>query len=86
LSGADQKQLFIPAGFAHGFAVLTAEAVFEYKCSDFYRLECDRCLAWDDPAIGIEWPVDDPCLSDRDAAAPTLDELIREGLLPAFES
>ena len=86
LSGADQSQLFIPSGFAHGFVVLSDEAVFEYKCSDFYQPEYDRCLAWDDPAVGIQWPVDRPCLSDRDAAAPTLDELIREGSLPAFEN
>jgi dTDP-4-dehydrorhamnose 3,5-epimerase len=86
LSGEDQRQLYIPSGFAHGFTVLTAEAVFEYKCSDSYQPEFDRCLAWDDPAVGIEWPVDDPCLSDRDAAAPTLDELIREAILPTFES
>ena len=86
LSGADQRQLYIPSGFAHGFVVLTAEAVFEYKCSDSYQPEYERCLAWDDPAVGVEWPVDQPCMSDRDAAAPTLDELIRAGSLPAFEN
>lgn len=86
LSGGDQRQLFVPSGFAHGFVVLSTEAVFEYKCSDSYRPEYDRCLAWNDPTVGIEWPVDHPHLSDRDAAAPSLDELIGAGSLPTFET
>ena len=86
LSEVDQSQLYIPSGFAHGFVVLSDEAVIEYKCSDFYQPEYERCLAWDDPAVGVEWPADQPFVSDRDAAAPTLDELIRAGSLPAFEN
>ena len=85
LSGDDQRQLYIPFGFAHGFVVLTAEAVFEYKCSETYRPGFDRCLAWNDPTVGIAWPVDRPQVSERDAEAPTLDELVREGWLPVLE-
>jgi dTDP-4-dehydrorhamnose 3,5-epimerase len=86
LSGEDQRQLYVPAGFAHGFVALTVEAVFEYKCSERYRPKFDHCLAWNDPTVGIEWPVDRPHLSERDAAAPTLSELIGAGSLPTFES
>jgi len=76
LSAESQNQLFIPAGFAHGFAVTSDTADFEYKCSDFYTPTDEVVVRWDDPAIGIEWPVETPTLSARDARAPSLAELM----------
>lgn len=73
LSADNKKQLWIPEGFAHGFYVLTGAAEVLYKTTDFYAPECDRAIRWDDPDIGISWPLDgEPLLSDKDAAAPYL--------------
>ena len=72
LSEDNCEQLFLPAGFAHGFAVTSDVAEIEYKCSAVYAPEDEIAIAWNDPAIGIPWPVDAPTLSARDAAAPTL--------------
>jgi dTDP-4-dehydrorhamnose 3,5-epimerase len=72
LSGQNRKQLFIPAGFAHGFCVVSDEADFFYKCSALYAPEHDRGIAWNDPDIGITWPIDTPRLSGKDQAAPRL--------------
>lgn len=58
LSGEDHRQLFIPRGFAHGFATLSEEAVFQYKCDNFYDPALERGIALDDPALGIEWRID----------------------------
>ncbi|MDQ6825976.1 MAG: dTDP-4-dehydrorhamnose 3,5-epimerase [Candidatus Eremiobacteraeota bacterium] len=71
LSAQNHRQLYIPAGFAHGFLTLSNEALVLYKQSDFYDPEHDRILAWNDPSVGIEWPLDGaiPTLSARDAAA-----------------
>lgn len=77
LSASNQKQLFIPAGFAHGFCVLSETADVEYKCSDFYHPEDEFSLLWNDPDIGIEWPVSNPVLSKKDASAKTLAEMYR---------
>lgn len=75
LSADNGLQLWIPPGFAHGFCVTSESAVFHYKCSSVYRREFDRCLRWDDPAIGIEWPVSEPRISTKDMAAPLLSEI-----------
>jgi dTDP-4-dehydrorhamnose 3,5-epimerase len=83
LSAANFRQLWIPPGFAHGFCVLSAEAQVEYKCTTLYRPEADLSVAWNDPAIGIEWPLAAPLLSAKDAAAPRLAELADR--LPRFE-
>ena len=83
LSADDFRQLWVPPGFAHGFCVTSEVAEFEYKCTDFYHPEDELVVAWNDPAIGVDWPVREPRLSARDAAAPRLDEL-GEGL-PVFE-
>lgn len=72
LSEDNHRQLWIPPGFAHGFCVTSDVAEFLYKCTDFYDPACERSLLWNDPAIGIEWPIADPILSPRDRAAPTL--------------
>jgi dTDP-4-dehydrorhamnose 3,5-epimerase len=75
LSGENFVQLYVPPGFAHGFCVLSEQVDVEYKCTDFYDRSDEITVAWDDPAIGIEWPVSDPTLSDRDRAAPRLAEI-----------
>jgi dTDP-4-dehydrorhamnose 3,5-epimerase len=72
LSEHNGHQLWIPPGFAHGFLVLSERAVFGYKCTVYYAADCDHSIRWNDPAIGIRWPMTDPLLSARDAAAPLL--------------
>lgn len=76
LSDENHRQLFIPHGFAHGYAVLSDEAIVEYKCDDFYHPECEGGIAWNDAALGINWqiPTDDIILSERDKNHPTLAE------------
>jgi dTDP-4-dehydrorhamnose 3,5-epimerase len=74
LSGERHNQMWVPAGFAHGFMVLSETADFFYGCSDFYRPDCERAVAWNDPTIGIEWPADiEPILSNKDRQAPNLE-------------
>lgn len=73
LSAENKRQVWIPSGFAHGFLILSDEAEFMYKTTDYYAPEYERCLLWNDPAIGIEWPlVGQPTLSQKDAGAPSL--------------
>lgn len=76
LSGENHRQLFIPRGFAHGFAVLSDEAVFQYKCDNYYAPASEDGIAWDDPALGIDWrlPADAVVLSEKDRRRPTLAE------------
>jgi dTDP-4-dehydrorhamnose 3,5-epimerase len=67
LSASNQRQMWVPAGFAHGFLVTSDSADFLYKTTDYYAPEYERCIAWNDPAIGIEWPLDGvPALSAKD--------------------
>ena len=68
LSEENHRQLFIPRGFAHGFAVLTPEAVFQYKCDNYYNKESEGAIAWNDPQLAIDWriPADKVVLSDKD--------------------
>jgi dTDP-4-dehydrorhamnose 3,5-epimerase len=74
LSAENHRQLFIPQGFAHGYAVLSEEAIVEYKCDDFYHPECEGGIAWNDATIGVDWQVsaDKIILSERDKNHPTL--------------
>ena len=73
LSAENKKQMWIPPGFAHGFLTLSDTAEFLYKTTDYYAPEHERCIPWDDPAIGIAWPLDGvPSLSAKDAAANEL--------------
>src|SRR5687767_7378165 len=81
---SEAHQLYIPQGFAHGFVVLSEEALFEYKCTDYYDGASDRTLLWRDPRIGIEWPVADPILSAKDQSGLTLAELAEDGSLPTY--
>jgi dTDP-4-dehydrorhamnose 3,5-epimerase len=76
LSDANHRQLWIPPGYAHGFVVLSDIADFEYKCTDYYHREDEIGVLWNDPDIGIDWPLDDPVLSAKDAALPKLRELV----------
>ena len=80
LSGENKRQFFIPPGFAHGFAVLSETALFAYKCTEFYTPQNELTLAWNDPDIGIRWPLDDPQLSEKDARGPRLKDLPKERL------
>lgn len=67
LSAENKRQMWIPEGFAHGFVVTSESAEFLYKTTDYWAPEYERCIAWDDPAIGIAWPIDaPPILSDKD--------------------
>lgn len=75
LDAESQRMVFVPVGFAHGFCVLTESAEIQYKCSNFYAPECSCGLRWNDPSIGIPWPVADPILSDQDRRHPPLAEL-----------
>ena len=74
LTEDNHRQLFIPHGFAHGFVVLSEEAIFQYKCDNFYHKESEGAIAWNDPEINIDWtiPFDDVILSDKDKVNPLL--------------
>lgn len=76
LSGENFRQLYVPPGFAHGFAVVSDVVDVEYKCTDYYDPQDELTVLWNDPAIGIEWPVQEPVLSIRDQKARQLSELM----------
>lgn len=75
LSAENKKQFWIPPGFAHGFLTLEDNTIFAYKCTDYYHKDSERSLLWNDPALGIDWGIENPNLSDKDRVAPTLLEL-----------
>mgnify|MGYP002634214901 CR=1 FL=1 len=75
LSESNYLQLYVPVGFAHGFCVLSEEAEFLYKVSESYSAEKEKGILWNDPDIGVEWPVSDPVLSEKDKINPTLKSL-----------
>ena len=72
LTAENYRQLFIPRGFAHGFITLTDDVEVQYKADNFYAPTCDGNIRWDDPEIGVEWPLAPVVLSEKDAAAPLL--------------
>ena len=78
LSGENKLGLYIPPDFAHGFCVISDEAEFFYKCTDFYSPEHERCIRWNDPDLAIEWPVKEAVVSERDANSP----LLKDAQLP----
>jgi dTDP-4-dehydrorhamnose 3,5-epimerase len=84
LSGENHRQLYIPAGFAHGLCVLSAAADFCYKCTDFYTPGDEYGLRWDDPRLAIPWPVATPMLAEKDRVYPLLDTIAPE-YLPRYE-
>lgn len=77
LSESNHRQLFIPRGFAHGFAVLSEEAVCQYKTDNFYKREAEGAIAWNDPTLGIDWrlPAEDIILSEKDSHNPLLKDI-----------
>jgi dTDP-4-dehydrorhamnose 3,5-epimerase len=83
LSAENKRQLYIPPGFAHGFLVTSDEALFAYKCTEYYHPETERSIRWDDARLGIDWPVDGPVVSTKDNVAVTLDAMPAE-FLPTF--
>lgn len=74
LSAENKKQLFIPRGFAHGFITLTDDVEVQYKADNYYAPECDGNIRWNDPDIGVEWPIEPVILSEKDQQAPLLKE------------
>ena len=76
LSADNFRQAWIPPGFAHGFCVTSDVAEVEYKCTDFYDPPSERGLIWNDPEVGIVWPIQDPILSERDKKHPPLSALV----------
>ena len=80
LSEEDHRQLWVPEGFAHGFQVTSENALLAYKCTAPYNREAEGALLWNDPEIAIEWPIEEPTLSERDRGAPTLREFTGDAL------
>lgn len=72
LSAENKRQLWVPEGFAHGFLVTSDYAEFLYKTTDYYAPEFERCIAWNDESLNIEWPITDPLLSQKDGSAANL--------------
>ena len=75
LTEENHKQLWVPPGYAHGFCVLSETADFQYKCTDYYDPSDEGGVIWNDPDVAIEWPIDKPSLSSKDALLPTLTQL-----------
>ena len=75
LSEQNKLQVWIPPGFAHGFLVLSDSADFEYKCTEYYHPEDEHCLMWNDPEVAIDWPINDPILSEKDKQGLFLKDL-----------
>ena len=80
LSADNKHQLWVPPGFAHGFLVTSDEALFVYKCTDLYNPPAEQGIMWNDPDIGIDWPMAEPALSARDAASPRLRDVPQDRL------
>ncbi len=78
LSESNKRQLWIPAGLAHGFVVLSEFADFEYKCTEYYDPSSEQCIIWNDPEIDIQWPIEHPILSDKDKQGKRLQDWISE--------
>ena len=82
LTDKDHIQMYIPPGFAHGFCVLSDQAIFQYKCTEIYHPEDEYGIRWDDPQININWSIIDPVISDRDLELPFLAE---QKNIPVYE-
>ena len=82
LSDKNKRQILVPEGFAHGFCVLSNTSVFHYKCSAFYAPKYERGILWSDPDVSINWPLDSPLVSEKDAKMPCLKD-IAEDILPS---
>jgi len=85
LAAENHRHFWIPEGFAHGFCVVSEFATFSYQCTDLYDAKADGGVRWDDPAIGIDWPISSPLLSDKDSKAPLLAD-VPQHRLPEYEA
>ncbi|MDJ0765742.1 MAG: dTDP-4-dehydrorhamnose 3,5-epimerase [Myxococcota bacterium] len=85
LSLENKRQFYVPPGFAHGFIVLSDTAMFTYKCTDYYHPESEVGVIWNDPDIGIDWPLKDPILSPKDSRALPISEIDPEHL-PVYQA
>lgn len=83
LSAENKRQLYVPEGCAHGFVVTSEAALFSYKCTAYYSPQDEGGVLWNDPGIGVEWPVEEPIVSEKDRSAPPLAE-ISAGSLPRY--
>lgn len=83
LSAENRRQFWIPEGFAHGFVVTSETALFTYLCTAPYDADADAGIAWDDPAVGVDWPIATPSLSAKDAKAPRLAD-VAPGRQPVY--
>ncbi|UCF17940.1 MAG: dTDP-4-dehydrorhamnose 3,5-epimerase [Phycisphaerales bacterium] len=83
LSETNHRQIYVPAGFAHGYCVTSETTVFSYKCTDFYNPAAEGGISWNDPDLGIDWPVAEPILSPKDADRPRLKDIPADRL-PRF--
>jgi dTDP-4-dehydrorhamnose 3,5-epimerase len=82
LSDENHHQLWIPPGYAHGFSVLSDEAIFHYKCTAVYNKAAERAIRFDDPALAIDWQVDAPIVSPKDLLAPALKDIACDFVMP----
>jgi dTDP-4-dehydrorhamnose 3,5-epimerase len=82
LSAENKRQFYVPPGFAHGFAVLSETALFQYKCTDYYNPATETTLQWNDPEVGIQWPVETPLLSEKDKKGLPLRALPEDKVFP----
>lgn len=80
LSAENHRQFWVPAGFAHGFCVTSETALFMYKCTEYYCPQQEICVAWNDPEIGIDWPIENPLLSNKDKAGRLLNSISKDEL------
>jgi dTDP-4-dehydrorhamnose 3,5-epimerase len=80
LSASNHRQLYVPEGCAHGFCVMGNSAMMNYLCTAEYDAECDAAVAWDDPDIGVKWPIEATSLSAKDRSAPRLRDIAPENL------
>ena len=82
LSSDNKRQFYLPSGFAHGFVVVSDTALFHYKCTEFYSPKDEMAIRWDDPGLGIPWPVQQPLVSEKDSRAPALSGVPSDRLFP----
>ncbi|MFC1675987.1 dTDP-4-dehydrorhamnose 3,5-epimerase [Planctomycetota bacterium] len=80
LSDENHRQMYIPPGFAHGFCVVSETAVFSYKCTDYYNGPAEGGVIWNDPDLGIDWPIDEPLLSEKDLCYSQLKDIAEDKL------
>lgn len=85
LSEENRRQIYVPPGFAHGFCVMSDTALFIYKCTDVYNPRAEYSVLWNDPDIGIKWPVDNPVLANKDAGATRLKDF-DTSVLPVYST